>query len=180
MPKIKLYNGRKLKLRPNLLLHPQIPKPLHGISPRILKGKEWWDKERRKAYKKANYYCQACGVHKTEAKIHQWLEAHECYEIDYYAGIVTFKEIVALCHCCHSYIHRGRLDKLYMSGQVLAKNYNTIVNHGDKVLKKAKLKPLDFENDEYIEWDKWRLIIGKKKYKSKFKSYEEWAKHYSE
>lgn len=178
MPKIKLYTNKKPKLRPEILLHSNIPKPLHGLNPRTLKGKEWWDKQRAKAYKKSNYHCIACGVHKTEAAIHQWLEAHECYEIDYKKGTATFTEIVALCHSCHNFIHSGRLDSLFGQWKITRKVYAAIKKHGKAVIKRAKLKPINITSDTVIEWSQWRLIIGKKQYKSKFRSYEEWEEFY--
>jgi len=178
LPKIKLYTGKRPKLRPEILLHPQIPKPLHGLSPRVIKGKEWWDRERQKAYKKSNYYCIACGVHKTEAKYHNWLEAHECYEFDYKKCTMKFIEAVALCNTCHSYIHAGRLQHLLDNHEISLKHYNEIILHGDNIIIKAKLKIPSLQDDSNCEWAKWRLIIGRRKYKSKFKNEDEWQKFY--
>ena len=36
--------------RPELLLQNSTVKPLHGVVPREILGKEWWDKTRRAAY----------------------------------------------------------------------------------------------------------------------------------
>src|SRR3990167_9396936 len=83
---------------PAILLHPNIPKPMHGVNPRTIMGQEWWDEQRQRAYEENNFCCWACGVHKSQAAYHKWLEAHECYEIDYIAGRMYMRIIVALCH----------------------------------------------------------------------------------
>jgi len=166
-----------MELRPEILLHPNIPKPLHGIAPRTILGKDWWDKHRQIAYAKNDYRCWACGVHKTDAKYHQWLEAHEFYEIDYAKGRVVFVELVALCHACHNFIHDGRMVHLVDEGKMDEKQYREILKHGNRILAKAGLVREDLGGPT-AEWGKWRLVLEGKEYKGKWKSYEDWYQHY--
>ncbi len=44
-------------------------------------GQTKWNKIRQDVYRSTDYHCIACGVHKSEAKWPDRLEAHECYTI---------------------------------------------------------------------------------------------------
>jgi hypothetical protein len=148
------------------------------MSPRELLGSDWWDKQRQEAYKRAKYHCQCCGVPKTEAKYHQWLEAHETYIYDYATGTATVNEIVALCHSCHNYIHSGRLRALYQAGKITSQRYADIIDHGDRILANAGLQPPDSPVD-VAKWTDWKIIIDGKVFPTRWKSFEEWQNHYS-
>lgn len=165
---------------PALLLCPQIPKPMHGVNPRSIKGQRWWDVERWKAYQAANYRCEACGVHKLDALFHKWLEAHEWYDIDYAKGRLTFKYLVALCHACHNYIHQGRLQQLLRQDEISELKYNTIIAHGDRILRTAKLCPSqkDAYDGPIADWKDWRLEFDGKLHTPKHANYAEWRKFY--
>src|SRR5581483_565988 len=129
---------------PKLLLHPNIPKPLHGLNPRTIMGQAWWDEQRQRAYATHKYRCWACGVHKMNAEIKPQLEAHENYEIDYAKGRMKIIEIVALCPMCHAFIHNGRVQALTLNGEMEYVNAWRILHHGFNVLKKAGLPPNPF------------------------------------
>lgn len=167
----------QLTTDPSLLCHPNIPKPLHGIAPRVIYGLQWWDKERKKAYANADFCCQACGVPKKDAIIHQWLEAHETYDYDFPNGRLTFTGLVALCHACHNFIHSGRLEVLKDNGKITIETYVAINNHGMKVLKDANLvnkwKKRHIAS-EMAPWRDFRMVIGGKKYGPSSKSYDDW------
>jgi hypothetical protein len=163
--------------RPEILLHPNIPKPLHGLAPRVIKGQEWWDVVRQETYAKAGYCCEACGVPKQDAEYHRWLEAHELYEIDYKAGRMVFKELVALCHACHNYIHSGRMQILVDKGEMDEEKMEHILKRGDKILKDAKLKKPK-PPTECASWADWVLIFEGEKYKGAFKSFKDWKNFY--
>jgi hypothetical protein len=196
---------RPHKTKPKLLLDSSIPRPLHGVNPRTIRGKVWWDRERKAAYAYNADHCHACGVHKRDAKLFSWLEAHEIYTNNYAKHRTTFVGIVALCHCCHAVIHAGRTTNIYLDGTLSEKSFETIVEHGKKHFKKWKLaKPIQFRymeliyegmpaqeagvviNKEYpnsdkiilSSWSLWRLEFNGKLYPPVFKSAEEWSKHY--
>lgn len=178
---------------PELLMHPNIPKPMHGLNPRTLLGQEWWDAQRQLAYRKNNFCCWACGVHRSQAKHHKWLEAHECYEIDYGKGRIEMKLIVALCHLCHNSIHSGRLNMLLGAGKITQSFYDEVKEHEAHVLSNIHglVPELEFlritlsnrmkaqTTSDFAEWDSWRLILEGKEYKPLFTSYEHWRDHYS-
>ncbi|MFA5037013.1 MAG: hypothetical protein WC479_07540 [Candidatus Izemoplasmatales bacterium] len=172
-----------VKSDPSLLLHSNIPKPLHEVNPRTIKGQEWWDKERRLTYEAQGDRCAACGTHKSQAKgKKKWLECHEVYEIDYAAGRAIFVKLVALCPYCHSFIHNGRLQALFDKGEITTKEYFAVINHGKEILEKHNLfNQWEHRHDvlgKIAEWEDWRLVFEGLEYPPKFKSYEEWLANF--
>jgi hypothetical protein len=172
----KKWKPRKWNPRPGLLLCPQVPMPMSGVAPRVVLGEKWWDATRKEVYKVTAYHCAACGVWKHEAKGPKHLEAHEVYNIDYLLGRMTLREIVGLCHYCHSYIHFGRLKALLEKKAIGQATYVAIIQHGDKVLASAGLKRLPVYYGPVAAWEDWRLVIGRKKYPPLYKTYQDWEK----
>lgn len=186
-----------LILRPEILTHPNIPKPLHGVAPREINGDIWWNKIRNETYSKYNYRCVACGVHKNSAKKHKWLEAHEFWKIDYKTGICEVTSIEPLCHYCHNFIHSGRLSVILGKEKSKAEVIE-ILEHGFRILRQNDLKcfPLtlnlaqdigaktygveayDIEVNKDLKWQDFKLIFEGKEYKSKFSSFNEWSEFY--
>ena len=169
------------ELGARILLHPQIPKPLHGMNPRSILGKEWWDEHRYKAYAIKDYHCWACGVDKREARYRQWLEGHECYRFDYAGGEARLWGISALCYSCHNYIHKGRLLILQQKGEVDTATYQDILRHGDALIAQVKddRNPFIINDHDVADWDKWYILIDGKKYYSKFTDMNDWHQHYT-
>lgn len=197
-----------MKTDPSILLHPNIPKPLHGLNPRSIMGQEWWDVERRKAYQSTDFHCLACGVEKSRALIHHWLEAHEYYKFDYSRGIIEIQKIVPLCHACHNYIHNGKLLRDLAKMKISQEVFWIIVGHGTSILRKNKLPnnpfmlnvlhtvkrlgyyfpawanelltiPVEFPvGGEGIAWEDWRLSFNGKLYSPIHKSFQEWKDFY--
>ena len=192
--------------RPELLLHPNIPKPLHGTNPRTILGQKWWNKVRQIAYRQNDYHCWGCGIHKSLAKYHKWLEAHEVYDIDYATGKIELKEICALCHSCHNYIHDYRMQKMVLNGIVGCEKYVAILTHGERIINQYlsslnqktvtwkqpfeetfpfqdvfpdwKIPNLPKPVPESANWSDWHLLLNGKKYYSRFRDYEEWQAYY--
>ena len=194
---MKTKSHSDLILKPEILTHPHIPKPLHGVAPRDIMGQEWWDNQRKGVYASSYFHCIACGVHRTQAKKHHWLEAHEFWKIDYSTGTCTIESIEPLCHYCHNFIHSGRLSMI-MGKEKSEKEVKDILEHGFKILSKNKLKCFPFTLDlgisldcktykvipyslpiNHIEWGDWKLIWNGKEYRSKFKSEKHHKNFYS-
>jgi hypothetical protein len=156
------------------LLSVNIPKPLHGVAPRVILGSAWWDKTRKEAYRSTFYHCIACGVYKHQARFRKWLEGHELYTVDYLIGRSYYLETVPLCHCCHNYIHSGRLQSLLEQNEISIKKYVAIQQHGDAVLEQAGLSKPPVYNGPFAPWEDWRLVLDGKEYGPKYKNEKEW------
>lgn len=161
--------------KPELLLHPLIPPPLHGMTPRSILGDAWWDEQRHQAAAHNFYKCWACNIPKMKAKKHKWLEGHESYDIDWKAGTCVFKEVVALCHYCHNYIHRGRLEVLLVYKKVEPAFVDAVIRHGDMITAHLPASP---PPSQMAAWSDWLLIINGTPYPSRFENEVKWASYY--
>lgn len=179
-----LLNPKPKFVRPEILCDPPLPIGLHRVNPRSIKGKKWWDIVREEAYAKNNYCCWVCGVHISEALFYYRLEAHERFEYRYglRAGKAYFKEVAALCHACHNFIHIGRL-KLLMDKKVVSREkFETIYNHGLRILIENKLMAKQKKHPRramHYKWPGWILIFESKEYRSPFKSFEQYVDFFS-
>ena len=170
--------NRTWKLRPEVLVGPNTPKPLHGVVPREILGASWWNKTRKAAFASTDNHCIACGVHKLAAKSRQWLEGHEVYDIDYLLGRATYVETVGLCHFCHNYIHDGRLKSLLDQGKIHHQKYTAIIQHGDALLAANRLERTRYEGPS-AEWADWRLVIDGVEYPPRYQTFESWMDFYA-
>jgi len=189
--KIKRVRAIQWALRPEILCSENIPKPLHGVAPRVVLGDKWWNQTRKAAYASTAYHCVACGDHKSQVKGNRkHLEGHELYDIDYPKGLMVYIETVPLCNWCHSYVHDGRLTALMEQGVIPQQKYVAVIQHGDEVLNRYNMvRPSRKERDEVIalqlsfgkiaEWSKWRLVVNGKQYKPRYKDLKSWEKAHS-
>jgi hypothetical protein len=187
---------RTITTDPAILTQPNIPKPLHGVAPRVILGEEWWDATRAAATKANNQHCAACGVHASQAAYAKRLEAHEVYKFDYAHGTLTFENAVGLCHYCHNFIHSGRL-KMILGREKTEAEIKTILEHGFAILAKAKLKAFpvatilaqeigakQFGVRAYslpecpVAWEDWRMIVNGTSHEPLHKSYADWQEFY--
>jgi hypothetical protein len=173
--------------RPELIRLPNIPIPLHGLAPRVILGSKWWNMTRQAAYESTQFRCIACGVHKSEALYHNWLEAHELYEYNWDKFELVYKDVYPLCHACHNFIHSGRMQALLNQGKLGKKRFDAIIEHGLKVLYDAGLTAYndypdwfidDYEKNHESTWGEWHIVIDGKSYYSKFSSIDDWRSHY--
>lgn len=123
----------------------------------------------------------ACGVHASDAKGRQWMEAHEQYTINYQKGRMKYVGCVSLCHYCHGYLHDGRLEWLLQTGQIHHAKYVAIHQHGQAVLATAGLsreskevRDREIHSQEIAKWGNWRLQIGRKLYPPKFQTQQQY------
>lgn len=162
------------KFDASILVHPNIPKPLHGVNPRTIMGEDKW-RELSFHIRGIHAHCQACGESKFTTGP---LECHEEYIIHYEVGISKFKRYVAICKQCHEFIHCGRLKALARSGKITRHYYGKIMKRGRNILKKEKLKKIKYEG-KMAEWNDWKLIFEGQEYKPIYKTHGEWKLKYA-
>lgn len=142
--------------RPELLCEPPKPSAMNGVNPRTIKGKEWWNVERKKAYKASGGTCAACGANPAQRP----LEAHEVYDVDWGQGKMVLREIVALCQFCHVYIHRGIHRQSHHACQ---RTYAAAMKYCTKLLEGLGLKPIRTPSHS-VPWYQWYLEFEGRKY----------------
>ena len=165
-----------LVLRPEILLSPNLPKPLHGLNPRTIMGASWWNEVRHEAYDSTDQHCIACGIPRNaEGMLFAgWLEAHEIYEIDYSNKRAVFKEIVPLCKACHVGIHTGRLTALY--GNIYDEEDCWLVFERKKQV--CGTYGVVDDRKYAITWSQWRLEFNGKEYKPVHETMDDWREFY--
>lgn len=166
------------KRRPELLLTQPVPAPMHGLAPRVVLGKRWWDAVRFAAYRSTGYCCAACGVKRFGEVWCQWLEGHEVYEIDYLVGRMVYVETVPMCQRCHAFVHPGYLRLRLDEGIITPADYRDVVDHGERVLREARLDRRYPYEGPMADWSDWRLVVGDVEYPPLFASAEERDEEY--
>lgn len=166
---------------PELLLHDNIPMPLHGMAPRVVLGGAWWNKERQAAYASTDLHCLACGTHKDFAKGRKVIEGHEVYKVCYVKGTMTYLRCVPLCNFCHQFVHDQRLKALVEQGKMHMGRFVAVIQHGDQVLADAGLPPRALVANAgaagcKVQWKDWRLVIGTRKFAPLYESLEEYQR----
>lgn len=173
----------KFELRPELLLHPQMPKPLHGLNLRSIVAPSEWDRIRRAAYALHGDCCWACGERKRgigpTGRRNGDLFGHECFEFDYARGEGRIVEVVAICSDCSDYIHIGRIRMLIQEGVLPETEFDRISEHGSEILKRAGLSKLPLSYiGEIAPWPEWHVFYQGQKYLTLFEDYNAWARKF--
>lgn len=188
----------------SILTHENIPKPLHGTAPRVVKKspRGWWLNEKRQVLARANEHCECCNVHQSQSRYRAGrLEVHEQYDIDHKRGRMTYAGSVALCHTCHAFIHSGRLYAMWSKQQIGNSYFETVMLHGFNLLREAGLKPaftqavawLQYIGNKDIDrvlqergivvpsctvaWDDWRLVVDGEEF-CPVMTEKEWSEKY--
>lgn len=173
---------------PTILLHPNIPKPLHQLAPRTIYGDTWWQGIRQVVKTQQNYVCAACGCHPGIDKESPYLSCHEIYEIDYDAHRAYYVRAVALCSLCHLFIHSGFLQVMLDSGKITESRHQMIMDRGTKALREAGLiaqwivkqsNNRDGGLSRLDDWSTWRLVVDGVEHGPSFDSYEAWYEHFN-
>ena len=144
---------------PTILLDSGPPSALYGVNPRLILGKDWWDRTRKKAYKDFMGCCAACGASRVI------LQGHEMYEVNKRKSEVYLKDVVPLCTDCHSFVHQDIHRSMLAHGEITTEEVRRILARGNAILKKAGIRcNRRNPNSKTIKNEDWRLVIGNFRY----------------
>ena len=119
---------------------------------RHILSKRAWDYIRKDAYQKANGKCTICNAPKKR------LEAHERWSYDTTTHTQKLKDIIAICHNCHSVIHIGRTQ--LVGKEDIAIRHFKKVNNTDYQGYITALKKANEESIELSKIDDWQLDLS--------------------
>lgn len=137
----------KFKLLPEL-----VPGGCWYSNLRTLLPKPAWDIVRKDAYFRANGKCMICG--RPSAR----LEAHENWTYDEKNKIQKLKNVVAICHNCHSVIHIGRTQ--LVGGEDIAIKHFCKVNGCNYFDYIRALKIANEDNVRRSALGEWQLDVS--------------------
>jgi hypothetical protein len=119
---------------------------------RSILSKKQWDFLRSEAKQRFNNRCAICG--KTNCR----LEAHERWDYDLENGIQVLKDVVSICHDCHSAIHYNRTA---LKGDVeRAENHYMKVNNCSYSQLKQDLGLANLEHQKRNQVSEWKLDLS--------------------
>ena len=129
-----------------------IPTSVWGYNLRSELSKQAWDYIRKDAYEKANGKCTICGAYRKR------LEAHERWEFDISTKTQKLKDVIAVCHSCHSVIHIGRTQAIGEEDKAII--HFKKVNGVDYSVYINALKRANEENLKLSTIDDWVLDLS--------------------
>ena len=80
---------------------------------------------------------------------------------------MTFVGVAPLCHYCHNFCHPGRMRALLDAGELTHAKYAAVIQHGEAVLKNARLKKSNSVPKTWAKPEDWRLVIDGVEYAKK-------------
>lgn len=118
---------------------------------RTVLSKKAWDFVRNDAYSRYARTCAICGAKPKR------VEAHEVWNFDLETKTQTLKDVICVCHLCHSVIHIGR-TQLVENEDVAIKHFKK-VNGVDFSAYTTALKEANLKNEELNKVDCWNLNL---------------------
>lgn len=129
-----------------------IPTGAFNFNLRSQFSKKAWDIIRKDAYQRADGKCSICNRPTLR------LEAHEVWDFNIDKKVQKLKDVIAVCHSCHTVIHINRAHLTNEIDKAIAhfKSVNKVDYQGYvKALKEANEK-----NIELSKTDEWSLDLS--------------------